>query len=262
MDIEKIAIHAAIEAGQAIMSVYRTDFAVLQKEDLSPLTLADEQASAVIVSFLKETQIPMINEEMAQKPFLERQEWSKCWIVDPLDGTKEFVRRNDEFTVNIALIQKNTPVFGVIYAPVLQTLYFTHQQRSYRQNHVCCYQDWDLDKSTVVKARNPSDTIKIIASRSHLSPETQNFIDRQKQAFPNKNILIESAGSSLKICRVAEGTADLYPRFAPTMEWDVAAGHAIAHFAQCEVIDAETGHTLRYNKENLLNPWFIVKRKN
>ena len=190
--------------------------------------------------------------------------WEYFWLIDPLDGTKEFVKRNGEFTVNIALIFNGSPVLGVIYVPVKDTLYFGSEGLgSYKltkgENLNGCN---NLEEVVKVSQKLPIDNIDrpftIVGSRSHMSDETREFIEKKEAEHGNVDIM--SIGSSLKLCMVAEGKADIYPRFAPTMEWDTGAGHAIVEFANGYVLKAENNEALKYNKENLLNPWFIVGR--
>lgn len=263
-----IAIRAALDAGKSIMDIYtdpNSDFGIEKKEDNSPLTLADKASDRIIVSALSVTPFPILSEEEKQCPYEERKTWETLWVVDPLDGTKEFIKRNGEFTVNIALIHKNVPVLGVIYVPVRKELYFACES-------VGAYKLMDIDSANqpsmdVLKknaSRLPSamfhQGIVVVASRSHQSEETTRYIDNlRKKGQP---VTLISSGSSLKICLVAEGSADVYPRFAPTMEWDTAAGHAIAKASGCEVYHIDEKTPLTYNKENLLNPWFIVKPVN
>jgi len=258
---EKV-IKASIEAGNEILKIYNTDFDVEFKDDKSPLTLADKNANKIIDSYLEQTQIPVLSEEGRNIPFDERKKWQKLWIVDPLDGTKEFVKKNGEFTVNIALVENGKPVFGVVYAPVLDILYVGDINDG-------AYKIKDASKLTnllehfTAKNKLPQEKSKdyygIVASRSHLTPETAGFIEKLKQK--HKNVKIVSKGSSLKLCMVAEGEADIYPRFAPTSEWDTAAGHAVVLASGGLVVQAEDQNKeVIYNKENILNPWFIVKR--
>ncbi|NQU35870.1 MAG: 3'(2'),5'-bisphosphate nucleotidase CysQ [Bacteroidetes bacterium] len=257
-----IAISASIKAGMEILKIYNTDFEVEYKKDESPLTLADKNAHDVIMTFLKETGIPVLSEEGRTIPYEERKNWSTLWIVDPLDGTKEFVKKNDEFTVNIALIKNHLPIMGVVYAPVLDELYFgNNESGSFKINNASQYIDNfpelmnNAQKLPIVKSKQ---FFGIVASRSHLTQETTNYIDKLKKE--HKNIKLVSKGSSLKICLVAEGVADIYPRFAPTMEWDTAAGHAVVLSAGGRIVQANSpDDEVVYNKENLLNPWFIVK---
>ena len=256
-----IAIEAAIEAGEEIMKIYAEDFDVELKSDNSPLPIADQNANTVINSYLIKTNIPIISEENKQAAFSERKDWKTCWMVDPLDGTKEFVKRNGEFTVNIALIENNQPILGVIYVPVTKTLYYgiVGKQKAHKtilQDHKVATSELFLTTDEIQPANPNSDTIKIVGSRSHKSPETEAYI--QSVEATGKQVEIVSKGSSLKFCLVAEGKANIYPRFAPTMEWDTAAGHAICKAVGLKVKQTSTETTLQYNKENLLNPFFIV----
>lgn len=256
-----IAIQASLEAGKAILEVYSSnDFNVEIKGDDSPLTKADKNANDVINSFLVKTPIPIISEENKQLDFSERKDWDTCWIVDPLDGTKEFIKRNGEFTVNIALIKNGTPILGVIYVPVSKTLYFTSEDatRAYKINvedeNVSV--DSILENASEIKPQTEKPSVvKIVGSRSHLNEDTKAFISEIEK---NNKVEIVSKGSSLKFCLVAEGKANIYPRYAPTMEWDTAAGQAICQAAGVNVIDNDTKKPLQYNKENLLNPYFLV----
>ncbi|MDC8004600.1 3'(2'),5'-bisphosphate nucleotidase CysQ [Aureisphaera galaxeae] len=251
------AIKAAIEGGKAIMEVYATDFDVELKGDDSPLTIADKKCNAIINTYLEKTPFPIISEENKQIDYSERKEWSSCWIVDPLDGTKEFIKRNGEFTVNIALVQEGTPVMGIIYVPVSKTLYYTlgMDEGSYRLELT----DENIPveeimaQATPMKPAASSLRVRVVGSRSHLNDATKAYIEDL-----GKEVEIVSKGSSLKFCLVAEGNAHVYPRFAPTMEWDTAAGDAICRAVGVKVIDQETQQPLRYNKENLLNPYFLV----
>ncbi len=255
------AMEAAVLAGNEIMKVYSREFKVVLKSDNSPLTLADEKANTVINRALKTTNIPIISEENAEVPFSERKTWKRCWVVDPLDGTKEFVNRNGEFTVNIALIENGLPILGVIYVPVAKTLYYAivSENRAYRtvlDNHQVS--EVVFENSDIIKPESkPNQELKVVASRSHLNDETEAFIDDLK--LKGENVMIVSKGSSLKFCLLAEGEAHVYPRFAPTMEWDTAAGHAICNAVGVQVRLVDTERDLRYNKENLLNPYFLAK---
>jgi 3'(2'), 5'-bisphosphate nucleotidase len=255
------AIRASVEAGKKIIDIYHHDFGVEYKDDRSPLTIADTAANEVIHHHLKPTEIPILSEEGKTIPYEERKNWEYFWMVDPLDGTKEFIKRNGEFTVNIALIHEGTPILGVIYIPVTQTLYFASEfTGSIKTNQV--EGDFQLDAFIKNGIRlpevHPDKMYTIVGSKSHLTPETEAYFNDLKKQHGKVEIL--SRGSSLKICMVAEGAADMYPRFAPTMEWDVAAGHAIALFSGAEMVHHDSDEPLRYNKENLRNPWFIVRR--
>jgi 3'(2'), 5'-bisphosphate nucleotidase len=244
----KIAKEAAKKAGEKILQIYGQDFSVSYKEDQSPLTIADQQANDIIESYLLKTNIPILSEEGKLTEYKERKNWKLLWIVDPLDGTKEFLKRNGEFTVNIALVKNGKPILGVIFAPVKSWLYYGSSNGSYREI------DGEIVK---LPLDNPSTNFKVVGSRSHQSPETKEYFkDIKKQ---KENVEIVSMGSSMKICLVAEGNADIYPRFAPTMEWDTAAGHAIAKYAGKKLIDFKTKQEMVYNRESLTNNWFIVK---
>ncbi|WP_353777105.1 3'(2'),5'-bisphosphate nucleotidase CysQ [Winogradskyella sp. 3972H.M.0a.05] len=256
----ELAIKAAIEAGQAIMDIYEAPFDVEYKEDDSPLTKADKESNTIINTYLKPTTIPIISEENKQIDFDIRKEWKTCWIVDPVDGTKEFIKRNGEFTVNIALVKEGNPLLGVIYVPATKELYYADVSNKLAnkvvlENHV-------FNKENIVKAslplepRSNEDIIKVVGSRSHMNSETKDFVDTLKAK--GSEVEIVSKGSSLKFCLVAEGKADIYPRYAPTMEWDTAAGQAICNAVGINVISKATNEQLTYNKENLLNPWFLV----
>ncbi len=244
---QKIAINAAKEAGEEIIKVYNTgDFGIEAKADDSPLTQADKKAHIVIVNHLKKTGIPILSEEGAEISYEERKNWEMFWMVDPLDGTKEFIKKNGEFTVNIALINGSQPIMGVVYVPVKQIMYYALQEEG-------AYKIEGNDTVVSIKvSKNKDEKVRIVASRSHLNEETQAFINQYKDAE------LLSMGSSLKLMLVAEGKADLYPRFAPTMEWDTAAAHAVVLEAGGKVTQQPSGEAVIYNKENLLNPWFLV----
>jgi 3'(2'), 5'-bisphosphate nucleotidase len=256
-----VAIPAALEAGRAIMAVYESAACTVElKSDNSPLTCADKASHDVIMRFLKETPYPVLSEEGRSIPYAERREWNPFWIVDPLDGTKEFIKRNGEFTVNIALVQDAVPVCGVIFVPVTGLLYFGAQDLgSFRIEMAGEYPGLDavLASSTRLPQSCDRTDYVIMGSRSHGSPEMEEFV--AKARIEHAQVELVPAGSSLKICRVAEGSADVYPRLGPTMEWDTAAGHAIAKFAGKGLTCWEIGAELAYNKENLLNPWFVVR---
>jgi len=248
IDIQDI-ITIAKEAGNAIMQVYKQDFEVEYKQDSSPLTLADKKANDIIEDGLNKLSVsfPILSEEGDDIPYEDRKHWEYFWLIDPLDGTKEFVKKNDEFTVNMALIHKDTPVLGVVYAPALDICYWAKQGKG-------AFKD---GQRLPIKTVNQRNTYKIVASRSHMSDETQAFIDAIDTSKEKELI---SIGSSLKICLVAEGEADIYPRLGPTMEWDTGAAHAIANESKSEFQSYNNGKYLRhkYNKEFLLNKWFTV----
>ncbi len=258
------AILASLEAGQAIMQVYDTAFNIEYKEDKSPLTEADKKANEIINSFLKPTNIPIISEESKQIDYDIRKNWDTCWIVDPVDGTKEFIKRNGEFTVNIALAVKGKPKLGVIYVPVTKTVYYADvtKRQAYKaklNSHNTTIEEVFNESKPLQPKKGNSNPVQVVGSRSHMSQETLDFIEELKKS--GKDVEIVSKGSSLKFCLVAEGNADIYPRFAPTMEWDTAAGQAICNAVGIKVISEETTKSLLYNKENLLNSWFLVSKK-
>ncbi|WP_394172304.1 3'(2'),5'-bisphosphate nucleotidase CysQ [Guptibacillus hwajinpoensis] len=265
MKVEEI-IPIALEAGANIMEIYRTeDFHVQTKQDASPLTLADQLSHETIVKGLEALQldIPILSEEGKQLTYEDRKDWEYFWLIDPLDGTKEFIKRNGEFTVNIALIHNGKPVIGVIYAPVLDTLYVAKEGLgSFKVEEATKKKFESIEEFITVARKLPLDCkekkISAVASRSHLSKETEDYLNKVKKKYGE--IDITSAGSSLKLCLVAEGTASVYPRFAPTMEWDTAAGHAIVTCAGGTVTQPELRKPLSYNKQDLLNPWFIVRK--
>ena len=248
-----------IEAGQEILKVYESDFATENKDDRSPLTLADKNAHQVIAAALEETGYPVLSEEGKEISFDERKDWNRFWMVDPLDGTKEFIKRNGEFTVNIALIENSKTILGAIYVPVTSTLYLG-------ANGAGAFKIEKADQvENVLSELNDSNQIPqkversytVVGSRSHMSDETMEFMNEVRKEHENVEIL--SVGSSLKLCMLAEGKADVYPRFAPTMEWDTAAGQAIVEAAGGGLIDWESKESMRYNRENLRNNWFLAK---
>lgn len=256
----KLALKAALEAGEAIMDVYNSDsFDIEIKHDQSPLTKADRISHKIIVAELNKTGIPVLSEEGKMIAFSERESWNLLWIVDPIDGTKEFIKRNGEFTVNIALIEKGLPILGVVYAPAINELYFADELLGAFKQTIAGEIQLDELVQNASKLPLPSSNrpFTVVASKSHLSEETAAFIEELR----NKHGHLESIskGSSLKLCMVADGTADCYPRYAPTMEWDTAAGQAICRFAGKLVKDLKTGSEMKYNREELLNNWFLVE---
>ena len=234
-------------AGDEILDVYNGTIDVTLKDDLSPLTDADQRSNAVITSKLVALypEIPILSEEGKEIDFSERKKWDLFWLIDPLDGTKEFIKRNGEFTVNIALIENGCPIAGIVYAPTKNT--FWYGVRGIGSFII----ENDSESKEIFVQNDIKDPIKIVSSRSHPSPKLQNYLDR----FQNHEIV--NMGSSLKICLVADGTAHIYPRLGPTMEWDSGAGHAVLKYAGGFLTDATTGNELVYNKENLRNPDFI-----
>lgn len=263
------AIRASLEAGTEIMKVYtdpNADFEIEKKADNSPLTIADRKSHQIIAALLASTPYPLLSEEGAKIPVETRQSWKELWIVDPLDGTKEFIKRNGEFTVNIAYVKNGKPEAGVIYIPVKQELYFADcELGAYKLEQISSLSEQETLDTLIQRAsRLPyadetacRNSFVVVASRSHLTPETENYIEEMKQK--HHTVETVSKGSSLKLCLIAEGKADVYPRFAPTMEWDTAAGHAIIRAAGKEVYQAGKNESLQYNKSDLLNPWFIAE---
>ena len=241
-DIEKIAL----DAGNTIMEIYNRDFSIAYKEDKSPLTEADLASNEVIMQGLEKYGIPILSEEGKLIAYDERKDWEYYWCIDPIDGTKEFIKKNGEFTVNIALIHNDAPILGVVYAPAMGDMYKAKKGEGAFKN-----------EKALPLQHNPdlSEKMSVVASKSHLSEETQAFID----ALNTKKVEQVSKGSSLKLCMVAEGEADIYPRLAPTMEWDTAAADAIVRESGKMTYQFENDLPVVYNKVDLLNPWFVVK---
>ncbi|HOW76412.1 MAG TPA: 3'(2'),5'-bisphosphate nucleotidase CysQ [Candidatus Competibacteraceae bacterium] len=240
----------AVEASERILAIYATAFDVIAKEDNSPLTAADLASHQTIVAGLRELtpDIPVLSEESAALPFAERQFWRRYWLVDPLDGTKEFVKRTGEFTVNIALIDDHQPVLGLVRVPVTGLCYFA------ALGHGAFREDPGQPPQPIaVKPLQPGQPVRVVGSKSHGGPGLQKFV---AALGPHQLVTI---GSSLKLCQVAEGAADVYPRMGLTSEWDTAAAQAVVEVAGGQVVSAATGQPLRYNtRDSLLNPYFIV----
>ena len=241
------------KAGKKIIDIYNLSSNSLEveyKDDSSPLTVADKASNKIIVNGLEKLNydIPVLSEEEQEVDFKLRKKWNIFWLVDPLDGTKEFINRNGEFTVNIALIKDGNPIMGVVYAPVLKKTW-------YGLVNYGSYLIHENNKPKKINALNKKDgTIKIVSSRSHSNnPKLEKFI----QKFNEYEIV--KMGSSMKMCLVADGSAHYYPRFGPTREWDTGAAHAVVKYAGANIYNLNTGKELIYNKENLLNPEFIVK---
>jgi 3'(2'), 5'-bisphosphate nucleotidase len=256
-----LAIEASVKAGVAIKNIYKSkDYQIEIKDDNSPVTLADKTSSAIIESLLRQTNIPVIDEEHCCPSFSIRQSWKNLWLVDPMDGTKEFISGNGEFTVNIALIEEKKPIFGVIYAPVTGELYWGGKSTgSYKALDIYAWDDFLTIEKAAIKLqpnKKKGETLRIAASRSHLDNNTKNFIGKLEKQFGE--ILFTSKGSSLKLCMIAEGLTDVYPRFSRTMEWDTAAGHAIASGTQGVLLRQLDSLELEYNKEDLSNPPFYA----
>ncbi len=246
INIENIK-EIALKAGSAILEIYQKNYKIEYKDDKSPLTDADIKANEIICEALEKLypDIPILSEENKEIAYDERKDWEYYWCIDPIDGTKEFINKNDEFTVNIALINKNLPVLGVVYAPAINDIYYAKQGSGAFKN----------DKKLPLQFNaNTKEKITVVASKSHLTKETQDYID----ALDTKEVIQISKGSSLKLCMVAEGLADIYPRFAPTKEWDIAAAHAIVLESGKHIVQYNSNKPIIYNKNSLVNPWFIV----
>jgi 3'(2'), 5'-bisphosphate nucleotidase len=249
-DYLRQAIDAAEAACSEILNVYQHgDFHIEAKADNSPLTVADKRAHDAIVRHLNPTGFPILSEEGKSIPYEERENWKLFWMVDPLDGTKEFIKRNGEFTVNIALIESGKPVLGVVAVPVTGEVYYASRNEG----------AWKKEGERIsrLQPRKATDlstpSLRVVASRSHLNEQTEIFINQ----LINPSLV--SAGSSLKFMLLATGQADVYPRFAPTMEWDTAAAHAIVIETGLQILQEGSGLPLQYNKPNLLNPGFVCK---
>ena len=262
----KLAIESAIKAGEEILKIYDTNFTVGTKQDSTPVTKADLAASNSIINSLAPSQINVLSEEGIIYDYELRKNWKQLWIVDPLDGTKEFVKRNGEFTVNIALIENQKPVIGVIYSPVSRELYYACiNSGSFKINgHAVLLQtnsrqiniDSLIEASQKLPLQNYPKAYTIVASRSHLSKEVSERISKSKLRHNLVNII--NTGSSIKFCRIAEGLAHEYPRFGVTMEWDTAAGQCIIEQTGGKVLDLSTNEPMKYNRENLQNNNFIA----
>jgi 3'(2'), 5'-bisphosphate nucleotidase len=274
----EIAVKAALEAGEAILEIYAQDFEVEYKADESPLTSADKASHEIIVQALETTPYPVLSEESAEISYAERRSWKTYWLVDPIDGTKEFIKKNGEFTVNIALIEDGVPVMGVVYVPVLGALYVGSAVGAFKAVKGEHFQTLEELLGKLPDAGNfqrlevsgkPVGKLKVVASKSHCNDETREFIADLEREYGEAELV--SRGSSLKLCMVAEGSADIYPRIAPTMEWDTGAAHAVVTAAGGRVFEylpefsatdyvtaSNVVSDVPYNKENLLNPYFVV----
>lgn len=256
----EIILKASFEAGKEILQVYHSEIAVVEKFDKSPLTEADKRAHWKIMEHLTPTGHAVLSEEGRDISYQERKDWEYFWMVDPLDGTKEFIKRNGEFTVNIALIHEQKAIMGVIYVPEKDSMYFGKKDLgAYKIENFSKVSGAPLEEILQRSTKLPLKVERkytIVGSRSHMSVETEDFIkEREKQ---KGQIEILSKGSSLKLCMIAEGLADEYPRFAPTMEWDTAAGQAIVEAMGGSVINWKSKQSMLYNRENLLNDWFLA----
>ncbi len=269
------AIAASQKAGRAILEIYDSEFSVEKKNDDSPLTLADKKSNEAIIKHLKSARglpdFPVLSEEGRTIPYDERKKWEYFWLIDPLDGTKEFIKRNGEFTVNIALINNGRPIIGVVYIPVKKTFYFSSESTAAYRLALSEKNSGLFDRmiskqlindiishgEKLPLKKNPAAAYTIVASRSHMNEETENFINDIKSRHGSVSLV--SAGSSAKLCLVAEGSADIYPRLGPTMEWDTAAAHAVVNGAGRGVFEYDKKEELKYNKADLKNPWFVVR---
>lgn len=254
------AIEASIRAGIKIREIYtRADFEIKIKDDQTPVTLADWNAHLEILEALKSTDLPVLSEEASTISYDERKNWKLFWLIDPLDGTKEFIKRNDEFTVNIALIENNQPVSGVIYAPVSGELYVgipTFGAWKYMNPEQGITLEIIQQKGESLPLQVYSQEFAVAISRSHQNWETLDHIEQLKKTYTNVKLI--SRGSSLKTCMVAEGKANTYPRFGRTMEWDTAAAHALVKAVGKNIYQTDLKTELTYNKQDLQNPHFIV----
>jgi 3'(2'), 5'-bisphosphate nucleotidase len=278
-------VNIAVEAGKAILQVYETDFDVDFKEDRTPLTEADRRSHEIIARSLSElavpggNTIPILSEEGRAVPYEERKRWKTFWLIDPLDGTKEFVHRNGEFTINIALIHGRAPLLGIVYVPVTDVLYFglagqkagglkaaglkAAGRKAYRLGNARgkTWTDnllWRDALELPLPGKAGGAGVKVVGSRSHAGSSMGWYLRFLRWRYGN--VSHATAGSSVKFCLVAEGTADRYPRLGPTWEWDIAAGHAVVNGAGGKVIGCGSRREIRYNKRSLLNGWFICRR--
>jgi len=255
----KLAIDASIQAGKKIIEIYNSDnFNLEYKLDDSPLTIADTASNKIIENILEASNIPILSEEGNILDFNNRKNLKQLWIVDPLDGTKEFIKKNNEFTVNIALIENSKPVIGVIYAPALNVLYFSEKKLGAYKILINNSDEFDHSNPLRLPLVEKFNEYKVLTSRSHLNDKTLDYIDNLK--VNNLKVVSIPMGSSLKFCLLAEGLADCYPRFSPCMEWDTAAGQIICEEAGFKVVDLKTMKPIIYNRENLINNYFIAKK--
>ncbi|WP_417885250.1 3'(2'),5'-bisphosphate nucleotidase CysQ [Zunongwangia sp.] len=256
----EIALQACFKAAESVMKIYSTsDFEIQWKEDDSPLTKADLAAHQLIKKELEKADLPILSEEGKKIPFEKRKLWETLWIVDPIDGTKEFIKRSGEFTINIGLVTQNKPVLGVVYAPALGIIYWNDSfQNAYKLQNIYSYADFKaaVDTAKVLPLQKMHPNYIIATSKSHLSEKTKDFIQQKSK---KTKVEILAKGSSLKMCMVAEGAVDCYPRLGTTMEWDTAAAHAICLSAKKNIKNYTTNLALVYNKESLKNDWFLAK---
>lgn len=253
-DLMQIASRSVLEAGKVILGLYNdNEFPEVIRAGELPSVRADKMAHSTIIQYLTKTNLPVLSEEGRNIAFSERQAWEYFWLVDPLDGTKEFIHKNGEFTVNIALIHKNDPVGGVVYAPCTDTMYMGSIETGvYKTENGTTIQFSPLEKKKHFSDLLQKDEVAVIVSRSHLTDATKDFISHFRQAKINQ------LGSSLKFMRLLENSADIYPRFGSTMEWDTAAAHAILNASNRGVYHTDLKSELVYNKKDLMNPFFIA----
>lgn len=268
LELLQIAIEASALAGKEILQVYNTNFFVETKSDNTPVTEADKASGRCITKVLIQSGIPVISEEEEIVDYNMRKSWKQVWIVDPLDGTKEFVKRNGEFAVNIALVENNKPVIGVIYAPVSKMLYFgCSNLGSFKVENVeeildptsCKVRSDFFSYTKKLPVQQPPKDYTVVVSRSHLSREVNEHLNRLKYTFGTVETI--SVGSSIKQCWVAEGLAHEYPRYGRTMEWDTAAGQCILEQSNGTLLDLQTGKPMLYNKADMQNNFFVAKHK-
>jgi len=253
----KTIIQAASAGMEAIRSVVRSDLQTEQKADWSPVTEADRRSHKAIQWILSETGIPVVSEEGADIPFSIRKDYKLCWMVDPLDGTKEFIKGSDEYTINIALLDQGKPILGLIAIPERNLFYLGSKSTgAIRFNHDGIDQDGWPSVFDKLPEHQQTSKLRVIASRSHLNDSTANYIEQLRKKHGELDFV--QAGSALKFCLLAEGNADVYPRFSPCMEWDTAAGHVLLNLCGKKLLAWPGDEELVYNKENLLNPDFIA----
>ncbi|PID95631.1 MAG: 3'(2'),5'-bisphosphate nucleotidase [Bacteroidetes bacterium] len=256
-----IAIQAAIASGKAVLDLYQKhDIHIAYKADESPVTEADMAANEIIKKHLLPSQLPIVSEETTAPPYAVRQSWEKYWMIDPIDGTKEFINKTDDFTINIALVEQNYPVIGVIYLPVFDVLYFSLQNKgAYKLERASVYsREADVFSYSQSLPLQKTENYTVLISRSHPDTATDRLIQDLKSIYDNLTLL--ARGSSLKFCLLAEGLADIYPRLMPLNEWDVAAGIAIADASGAKIYHPDTKAPLTFNTPNLMAAPFIVER--
>lgn len=258
----RLALKASLCAGKHVMEIYQSDDYELDfKTNYTPLTKADIASHKVLIKNLSSTNLPILSEESKHETYQIRKSWQSFWMIDPIDGTKEFIKRNGEFTVNVALIQDNAPIIGVVYAPATKELFFAeYGLGAFKIENISDFDQLDNEPHIDLSKSNQNlpNIFTLVVSKSHMNQETEDYVNKMKKMYGS--VASKSYGSSLKICKVAEGYAHCYPRFGPTMEWDTAAAQAVATYAGCKIFDAKSFNTLSYNKQNLLNPFFIVSR--